>query len=301
MLGSELRRQFDREVVDYAAPPHGEVDCRNAGQVRAALRSHRPSAVVVAAARVGGILANLRHGSEFLFDNALINLVTLQTCVEERIERVLLFGGSCMYPRGMNRPIREEDMLTGRVEESSEGYAMAKLISAKYAELLRREQRCLTTVCIPTNLYGDEDRFDPEEGHLIASLIPKIHQAKEECRGEVGLWGDGTPRRDFLHASDAARACWVVLRAADPPVFMNIGSGSDHTVCEIAEVAAEVIGFPGRIRFTGEVGNGTSRKLLNAQRIRALGWQPEVSLREGMRQAYQSYLTQLEDKCNRTH
>lgn len=294
LLGSELRRQFDREAVDYAAPPHSEVDCRNAGQVRTALRSHRPSAVVVAAARVGGILANLRHGSEFLFDNTLINLVTLQACVEEKIGRVLLFGSSCMYPTGMDRPIREEDLMTGPVEESSEGYAMAKLISVKYAELLRRERRCLTTVCIPTNLYGDEDRFDPEEGHLIASLIPKIHQAKEEHRDEVRLWGDGTPRRDFLHASDAARACGVVLGAADPPIFINIGSGSDQSVREISEAAAEVIGFSGRILFTGEVGNGTSRKLLNVERIRALGWRPEVSLREGLRRAYQSYLTHLE-------
>lgn len=301
LLGSELRRWFDREGVHYAAPSHGEVDCRNGLQVRVALRSHRPSAVVVAAARVGGILANLRHGSEFLFDNALINLMTLQACAEEGVERVLLFGGSCMYPRGIDRPIREEDLLTGRVEESSEGYAMAKLTAAKYAELLRRERRCLATVCIPTNLYGDEDRFDPDEGHLIASLIPKMHQAKEERRGEVKLWGDGTPRRDFLHASDAARACEAVLRAVDPPVFLNIGSGSDHTVREIAETTAEVIGFSGRILFTGEVGNGAPRKLLDVERIRALGWRPEVSLREGLARAYQSYLAQLEDQCSRTH
>ncbi len=294
LLGCELRRQFDREAVDYAAPPHGEVDCRNTGQVRAALRSHRPSAVVVAAGRVGGILANLRHGAEFLFDNALINLVTLQACAEEKVGQVLLFGGSCLYPTGIDRPIREEDLLTGPIEESNEGYALGKIAGAKYAELLRREGQVGATVCIPTNLYGDDDHFDPEEGHLIASLIPKMHRAKEEGFQEIRLWGDGTPRRDFLHAADAASACLALLRSQPAHPYVNLGSGFDLTVREIAEKAAEAVGFRGRLVFGGGVGNGTPRRLLDTARIRALGWRPEVPLEEGLRSAYRSYLARPE-------
>lgn len=294
LLGSELRRLLEREGIEHAAPSRPEVDCRDGQQVRTALRSFLPSAVVVAAAKVGGILANLRHGAEFLFDNALINLVTLRACAEEKVGQVLLFGGSCVYPTGIGRPIQEEDLLTGPIEESNEGYALGKIAGAKYAELLRREGQLRATVCIPTNLYGDEDRFDPEEGHLIASLIPKMHQAKEEGLQEIRLWGDGTPRRDFLHAADAASACLALLKSQPEHSYVNLGSGFDLTVREIAEKTAEAVGFRGRLVFGGGVANGTPRRLLDTARIRALGWRPEISLEEGLRSAYRSYLARSE-------
>ena len=212
------------------------------------------------------------------------------------MDQVMLFGASCMYPKGIDRPIREDDLLTGPIEESNIGYAVGKLAAVKYAELLSREGRCRTTVCIPTNLYGDEDHFDPDEGHLIASLIPKMHRAKEEQTEEIRLWGDGTPRRDFLHAQDAARACLAVLRAQPSEIYVNIGSGYDRTVREIAEKTAQAVGFQGRLLFSGQIGNGTNRKLLETSRIRALGWHPEVSLEEGLQSAYRSYLKQQEQK-----
>ncbi len=296
LLGSELRRLFDREGIACAAPAHSEVDCRDDAQVRDALRSIRPSAVILAAARVGGILANQRRGAEFLFDNALMNLVTLRACAEQGIPQAMVFGSSCMYPRGIERPIREDDLLTGPIEETNLGYAVGKLAAVQYADLLRREGRCRTVVCIPTSLYGDEDHFDPDEGHLIASLIPKMRRAKEEGAPEIRLWGDGTPRRDFLHAQDAARACLLALRADVPEGRLNIGSGSDRTVREIAELTAQAVGFTGRLVFSGEVGNGANRKLLESSRIRALGWRPEISLEEGLRRATQSYLKQQEQK-----
>lgn len=296
LLGSELQRLFEREKAECIAPARRAVDCRDGRAVRSVLREARPSAVIIAAARVGGILANQRQGAEYLFDNALINLVTLQACAEEGIPRVLLFGSSCMYPRGIDRLIREEDLLSGPLEETSRGYAMGKLVAAQYAQLLHHEGRCRATVCIPTSLYGDEDHFDPEEGHLIASLIPKMHRAKESSAQELRLWGDGTPRRDFMHASDAARACWTLLRAAEPPALVNVGSGFDLTVREIAEKTAAAVGFKGRVLFGGEVGNGTFRKLLNNDRITALGWAPTVSLEEGLRRVTQSYLSRQEQK-----
>ena len=296
LLGSELRRLFEREGIAYAAPAHSQADCRDALMIRAILRSVRPTHVILAAARVGGILANQRRGAEFMFYNALMNLVTLQACAEEGVDQAMLFGASCMYPKGIDRPIREDDLLTGPIEESNIGYAVGKLAAVKYAELLSREGRCRTTVCIPTNLYGDEDHFDPDEGHLIASLIPKMHRAKEEQAEEIRLWGDGTPRRDFLHAQDAARACLAVLRAQPSEIYVNIGSGYDRTVREIAEKTAQAVGFQGRLLFSGQIGNGTNRKLLETSRIRALGWHPEVSLEEGLQNAYRSYLKQQEQK-----
>lgn len=296
LLGSELRRLFDREGISYAAPEHNQVDCRESRQVRDALRSVRPTSVILAAARLGGILSNQRRGAEFLFDNALMNLVTLQACAQERVAQALVFGASCIYPKGIERPICEEDLLTGPIEESNIGYALGKLAAAKYAELLSQEGICRVTVCIPTNLYGDEDHFDPEEGHLIASLIPKMHRAKEDRAAEIRLWGDGTPRRDFLHAQDAARACLTLLQAQPPEVYVNVGSGSDLTVREIAEQTAQTVGFQGRLLFSGQVGNGAHRKLLETSRIRALGWRPEISLEEGLQRAYQSYLKQQEQK-----
>lgn len=292
LLGSELRRLFDQQGVAVAAPAHEEVDCRDGRQVRAVLRSTRPSAVILAAAQVGGIRANQRRGAQFLFDNALMNLVTLQACMEEGVVQVMIFGSSCMYPKGIERPIREEDLLTGPIEESNVGYALGKLAAVQYAKLLRQEGRIRTVVCIPTSLYGDEDHFDPDEGHLIASLIAKMHRAKEESAAELRLWGDGTPLRDFLHAADAARACWTLLQAPEAPVCVNVGSGSDRTVREIAEETARAVGFMGRLVFSGEVGNGTHRKLLEVSRIRALGWKPEVPLAEGLQRAYRGYLKQ---------
>lgn len=277
-----------------AAPTHSEVDCRDGVQVRAAVGRLQPELVIIAAAKVGGILANIRRGSEYLYDNTLLNLVTLKACEEAGVPKVLLFGSSCMYPSGLDRPITPEDLLAGPVEMTSAGYAIGKIAAVLYARAIRREGRCQAVVCVPTNLYGDRDHFSAEEGHLVSSLICKMHRAKEEGQAALELWGDGTPRRDFLHASDAARACLTILEAENPPEVVHVGSGSDLTVREIAEHVRRAVGFTGRLVFQGSVGNGTFKKLLAADWIFRQGWKPQVSFEEGLRRTYQSYLSQLD-------
>lgn len=295
LLGSELQALMGRQGTEFLAPPHREVDCRDPGQVRRCLLSYRPTAVVVAAGRVGGIAANMRRGEEFLFDNAMINLVALHEARQAGVSRVMVFGGSCMYPGGIDRPIREEDLLAGPLEPTSEGYAIGKIVAAKYAQALDRSGACRGTVCVLTNLYGDRDCFDAEEGHLVSSLIVKMHRAKEARQEVLELWGDGTPRRDLLHASDAARACLLLLEAEGSASIVNVGTGKDYTVREIAEKTAGAVGFQGRILFSGGIPNGTARKLLAVERITAMGWRPAVSLGEGLRRAYQSYLKRSEE------
>lgn len=294
LLGSELKPFLETQGWEVFAPDHAEADCRSEAAVREAVHGFRPQAVVMAAARVGGILANMRGGSDFLYDNALMNLVTLRVCAEEGIGKILVFGSSCMYPNHLSRPMTPEDLLTGPLEPTSIGYAVAKLAAAEYARALRREGKIRATVCVLTSLYGDRDHFSAEEGHLISSLMVKFHDAKETGKDQVELWGDGTPRRDFLHAADAASACLALLRSQPAHPYVNLGSGFDLTVREIAEKAAEAVGFRGRLVFGGGVGNGTPRRLLDTARIRALGWRPEIPLEEGLRSAYRSYLVRPE-------
>lgn len=292
LLGSELGPLLEKAGYRVLAPPHSEVDCRDREQVRAVIGRFQPTLVVIAAARVGGILVNVRRASEWLFDNALINLVTLKACVEARVPKVLLFGSSCMYPGGLRRPITPEDLMTGPLEPTNVGYGIGKIAAVGYAQALRREGRCRAVVCVPTNLYGDRDRFSEEEGHLVSSLIVKMHRAKEGDQAELELWGDGTPRRDFLHASDAARACLTLLEAQDPPEVVHVGSGKDLTVREIAETVAGAVGYKGQLAFRGSVGNGAFQKLLEADWIFRQGWKPLVPFEDGLRRAYQSYLSQ---------
>lgn len=293
LLGSELWPLLEKSGYTVLAPSSHEVDCRDPAAVTECLRNYQPTDVIMAAARVGGILGNIRHSSEYLYDNAMMNLVTLRACAEQGIPRTLIFGSSCMYPCGIDRDIVEQDLLSGPLEETSEGYATGKIIATKYAQFLRREGRCEVTVCVLTNLYGDRDRFS-EEGHLIASLIVKMRQAKQAGQPRVELWGDGTPRRDFLHASDAARACLAILKAQQPPEIVHVGTGSDITVREIADLVARAVGYPGEIVFSGAVSNGTFRKLLAVDWIGRQGWKPEVSLEEGLRRAYQVYVSKME-------
>lgn len=293
LLGSELGALLERAGYRVLAPAHSEVDCKDGAQVREVVGRFQPAVVILAAARVGGILANMRHGSEYLVDNALMNLVTLKVCEEARVPKVLLFGSSCMYPGGLRHPIKPEDLLTGPLEPTNVGYGIGKVAAVGYALALRREGRCQALVCVPTNLYGDRDRFSAEEGHLVSSLIVKMHRAKEEGQAVLELWGDGTPRRDFLHASDAARACLALLEARDPPEVVHVGSGADRTVREIAETVARVVGFRGSRVFQGSVGNGTFQKLLKVDWIFQQGWRPEVPFEEGLRRAYRSYLSQM--------
>lgn len=289
LLGSELWPLLMQRGYPVAAPPRQEVDCRDAAQVRACMRAFRPDAVIVAAAKVGGILANMRHGAEYLFDNAMINLTVLKACADHQVPRALVFGSSCMYPRAIDRAIVESDLLAGQLEATSEGYAVGKIAAVAYARQLSRAGACRAVACVPTNLYGDRDRFSAEEGHVIASLIVKMHAAKLAGRRRLELWGDGTPRRDFLHASDAARACLVILEANDPPELIHLGTGADYPIKEIAQKVAEAVGFTGEVIFAGGVPSGTPRKLLASEAIRAMGWSPLVSLEEGLRRAYRSY------------
>lgn len=292
LLGSELQILLRKEGYDLWAPSSGEVDCREEADVLRAFRHWKPGLVVMAAARVGGILANMKRGSEFLRDNVRMNFSVLNACAGFGVERVLVFGSSCMYPKDIDRPMVVEDLLTAPVEPTSELYSLSKILTTQYARALRREGRCEAIVCVPNNLYGDRDRFSAEEGHLISSLIVKMHQARMERKPRLELWGDGTPRRDFLHAEDAARACLTVLKTENPPEVVHWGTGQEFTVRQIAEKVARAVGFSGEIAFTGSVSNGASRKLLAVDWLFQQGWRPRISMEQGIRRVYHAYLSQ---------
>lgn len=293
LLGSELKPLLEDRGYTVWAPASRQVDCRDVAQVTESLNGFKPTVVIMAAAKLGGILANIRHGSEFLYDNTLMSLVTLKACAEEGVPRVLTFGSACMYPKDLERPIAQRDLLAGPLEPTSELYSIGKIVATRYAQALRREGRCHASICVLSNLYGDQDNFSAEEGHLISSLMVKMHQAKEARAPRLELWGDGTPRRDFLHASDAAQACLTILEAQDPPEIIHGGTGQDLSIREIAEKTAQVVGFQGEIVFNGSVSNGTSRKFLLVDWLREQGWRPRVSVEEGFRRTYQHYLSHV--------
>jgi GDP-L-fucose synthase len=290
LVGSAVARRLTAEGHEVLSRSRTELDLRDAEQTGRHLRSVRPDAVVLAAAKVGGIMANRNEPVPFLEDNLRIQLSVIAGAHGAGVRRLLFLGSSCIYPKHAPQPISEDALLTGPLEPTNEPYALAKIAGITQVRGYRRQFGASYISAMPTNLYGPGDNFDLETSHVLPALIRRFHEARVEGRDEVVLWGSGTPRREFLHVDDLARACTLLLREYDDDAPVNVGCGTDLTIRELAGTVADIVGYPGRIVFDTSKPDGTPRKLLDVSRLRSLGFRPAIGLPDGIRTTYESWL-----------
>jgi GDP-L-fucose synthase len=289
MVGSAIVRRLDRESCTILTAPRG-LDLREQAPVREWFAANRPDVVVIAAARVGGILANDTYPAEFLYDNLMIEANLIEAARQGAAEKLLFLGSSCIYPRMAPQPIREDALLTGPLEPTNEWYAIAKIAGIKLCQAYRRQYGCDFISAMPTNLYGPGDNYDLEGSHVLPALIRKAHEAKEAGAASIEIWGTGTPRREFLHVDDLADACVFLLERYSDEEHVNVGSGEDLTIAELARLVCDVVGFAGEIATDPSKPDGTPRKLMSSDKIAAMGWRPAIGLRQGIEQAYGEFL-----------
>jgi GDP-L-fucose synthase len=293
MVGSALVRRFQREpAVELILRTRAELDLTNQAAVEAFYARAKPDAVIVAAAKVGGIHANATYPADFLFENLAIAANTIHGAHRAGVSRLLFLGSSCIYPKLAPQPMPEDSLLTGPLEPTNEAYALAKITGLKLCQYYRRQYGVLFHSAMPTNLYGPGDNYHPENSHVLPGLLGRLHAAREAQRPEVTAWGTGTPRREFLHVDDLADAMAFLLRLPAPPDWINIGTGTDVTIRELTELVAEVTGYGGRIVWDPTKPDGTPRKLMNVTRLSAFGWRARIALREGVAATYASYLAE---------
>ena len=291
MVGSALlRRLQDNFSGAILLRASDELDLRDASAVDAFFNKEKPDCVIVAAAKVGGIMANQTYPAEFLADNLAIALNIINAAHRENTKRLLYLGSSCIYPREAPQPMAETALLTGPLESTNEAYAIAKIAGLKLCQFYRRQHGALFHSAMPTNLYGPGDNYHPQNSHVIPALIRRLHEAKEQNLPNVTLWGTGSPRREFLHVDDLADALLHLLELDDPPDWINIGAGVDLTILELAETIKDIVGYDGTLDFDPSKPDGTPRKLLDTSRINATGWSPKITLEDGIARTYKSYL-----------
>ncbi|MBT2380804.1 GDP-fucose synthetase [Streptomyces sp. CB00316] len=293
LVGSAVSRRLADEGHEVLTRGRDLLDLRDAAQTETYLRDIRPDAVVLAAAKVGGIMANSTYPVQFLEDNLRIQLSVIAGAHAAGTERLLFLGSSCIYPRLAPQPIREESLLTGELEPTNEAYALAKIAGIVQTQSYRRQYGASYISAMPTNLYGPGDNFDLETSHVLPALIRRFHEAQRDGAPEVTLWGSGSPRREFLHVDDLAAACVRLLEAYDGDAPVNIGCGEDLTIRELAETVADVTGYRGRIGWDTSKPDGTPRKLLDVSRLTSLGFKPQIPLRDGIARTYAWWLGQL--------
>jgi len=293
MAGSAIVRRLKREDCEIVMVSHGELDLLRQADVHAWMGDNRIDAVFVAAAKVGGILANATRPAEFLYENLVIETNVIHASKDTGVKKLLFLGSSCIYPRMATQPMREEALLTGPLEPTNEWYAIAKIAGIKLCQAYRRQYGCDFVSVMPTNLYGPGDRYDAQSGHVVAALIMKIHGAKIANRSTVELWGSGTPRREFLFSEDLADACVFVMKNYSDEMFLNIGTGHDITIRELAESTAKVAHWEGTFTFDRSKPDGTPRKVMDVSRMTALGWTAPTDFQAGLSQAYEWYLANV--------
>jgi GDP-L-fucose synthase len=267
-----------------------ELDLRDGAATRAFLAAEQPATVVMAAARVGGIKANSTEPYDFLYDNLAMAANVIDGSRRAGVRKLLFLGSSCIYPKMAPQPIREESLLAGPLEVTNEAYAIAKITGIKLCDHARAQYGCDFISAMPCNLYGTGDNFSLENSHVLPAIIRKMHEAKLRGDASLRLWGTGTPLREFLHADDLAEACVLLLERYSQAGHINVGSGEELSIRQLADQIAQVVGFTGRFEFDPSMPDGTPRKLMDVSRIRALGWKPRIALTEGIRSAYAWYL-----------
>lgn len=294
MVGSAVVRKLQAEgFTNILTRSRAELDLLDAAAVKAFYEEHRPSIVVVAAAKVGGIVANNEKPVEFLLENLQIqnNLISNAAAFDAR--KLLFLGSSCIYPKFAPQPIPEDALLTGPLEPTNDAYALAKIAGIKLCQAYAKEYGKNFISGMPTNLYGPNDNFDLHTSHVLPALIRKVHAAKLSGAATVPIWGTGTPRREFLHVDDLADACFFLLENYDDPAIVNIGCGEDITIRELAETVCDVVGFTGSLEFDTSKPDGTPRKLLDMSKLFGMGWKPRIPLRDGIAGAYEWFLANV--------
>ncbi len=291
MVGSAIWRELERRGCRHLiGRTRAELDLLDETAVRQFYAREKPECVFVAAAKVGGILANDRHPAEFLYENLQIQNHLIHGAYEAGVKKLLFLGSSCIYPKLAPQPLKEEYLLSGPLEPTNQWYAVAKIAGIKLCQAYRRQYGCDFISAMPTNLYGPNDNYHPENSHVLPALIRKFHEAKVAGVGKVTCWGSGAPLREFLYADDLARACVFLMEHYSEEPFINVGSGSDISIRQLAGKVRQIVGFQGEIEWDTTKPDGTPRKLMDSSRLFALGWRPEVDLDRGITLAYQDFL-----------
>jgi GDP-L-fucose synthase len=290
MVGSAIVRRLASEGCEVLTAGRDVLDLKDQPSVRAWFAANRPDVVVLAAAKVGGILANDTFPADFLYDNLMIEANVIEAAHVQGVEKLLFLGSSCIYPKFAPQPIAEDALLTGALEPTNEWYAIAKIAGIKLCQAYRRQHGDDFISAMPTNLYGPGDNFDLKASHVMPALIRKAHEAKEAGASSIEIWGTGTPRREFLHVDDLADGCVFLLKHYSDAEHVNLGSGTDIQIGELAELVCEIVGFKGTITKDATKPDGTPRKLMSGDKIAAMGWAPRIALREGIASAYAEFL-----------
>jgi GDP-L-fucose synthase len=293
LVGSAIARELQSlKEQEILIPLRSELDLLDQAKTLTYFESIKPDQVYLAAGKVGGIQANNTHRADFIFENLQIQTNVFNAAFKTNVKKLLYLGSSCIYPKNCPQPIKEEYLLTAPLEQTNEPYAIAKIAGLKMAESFRKQYGCNYFSVMPTNLYGVNDNFHPENSHVIPGLINRMHKTILDGKSEFEVWGTGTPRREFFYVDDLARACIHIMNyEGEVPDWMNVGTGEDISIAELAQEVADIMGFKGKIIFNTKYPDGTSRKLLDVSKIKSLGWKPEISLKEGLKKTVEFYLS----------
>lgn len=294
--GAILRALEAREASRIIVRKRSELDLANREEVRTFFATEKPAIVVLAAAKVGGIHANNTYPVEFLLENLKIQNNVIEAAADHGVEKLLFLGSSCIYPKFASQPIHEDELLAGKLEQTNEAYAVAKISGITLCQSYQRQYQKKFICAMPTNLYGPGDNFDLNHSHVLPALLRKAHEAKRNGASELVVWGSGNPKREFLHCDDLAGACLHLLEHYHAPEIVNVGCGQDISIRELAETICDVVGFGGELRFDASKPDGTPRKLLDTSKITSLGWQPTIGLKEGIERTYRWFLSNAADR-----
>ena len=290
MVGSAILRKLKQEgFTNFVLRSSKELDLREQQAVKTFFAEAKPDYVFLAAAKVGGIVANNTYRAEFLYDNLMIQNNIIHESFRNEVKKLMFLGSSCIYPKLAPQPLREESLLTGELEYTNEPYAIAKIAGIKMCDAYRAQYGCNFISVMPTNLYGPNDNYDLTTSHVLPALIRKFHEAKNSGASEVMIWGTGKPYREFLHVDDLADACYFLMEKYNEPGFINIGTGTDIQIKNLAVLVKEIVGFEGEIKNDESKPDGTPRKLMDVGRLKKLGWSPRIELAAGIRQVYQEF------------
>ena len=290
MVGSAIVRKLQTEGFQHFVLADSQtLDLRDQGAVRAFFQHERPDFVFLAAAKVGGILANDTYRADFLYDNLMIEANVIEAAYRNDVEKLMFLGSSCIYPKMAPQPLKEDALLTGLLEPTNEPYAIAKIAGIKLCDAYRAQHGCNFISVMPTNLYGPNDNYHPQNSHVLPAMIRRFHEAKMSGAPAVTIWGTGTPRREFLHVDDLADACYFLMQHYNEPGLVNIGVGTDISILELAQLVQRIVGYTGAIEHDLSKPDGTPRKLMDVSKLHSFGWKAQTGLEEGIRAVYEAY------------
>ena len=291
LVGSAIVRNLEQKgYTNIIKRTHKELNLTSQEKVNQFFKTEKPDYVFLAAAKVGGINANNTYPADFIYENLAIETNVIKAAHDHKVKKLLFLGSTCIYPKNAHQPIKEEYLLSGTLEPTNEAYAIAKIAGLEMCKFFKQQYHDHFISCMPTNLYGPEDNFDHQNSHVHPALIRKFHEAKVQNKKEVEIWGTGTPLREFLYVDDMADACVFLMENYDGEEHVNIGTGEELSIRELAETVKEVVGFKGKLSFNAEMPDGMPRKLCDVSKLRGLGWKHRVELKDGIRKAYQWYL-----------